>query len=374
MHCAGSINAERGYVDQESQFAYEGTIAHWVLEQCLTFDTDACDYIGMKTVRGSWHFEWADEDADFLQPIVDEIREIDGTVYPECCVDLSKWLGKGQKGTSDVIIIPRKGRRAILRDLKYGRGIPVSPVENEQAMLYSLGAWDNIISKVRPDITEFTLIIDQPRCTGGGGEWTISLDELLAFGEKARAAAKRTRDPNAPRTASASACMWCKAKDDCAEYNAFNLAMLGAEFEDLDAEELLLPADFTMDRRAKVHLHRSMIEKWLKHNDDILLAAALAGDDAGGLKAIAGRRMPAKWQNAEAAETVIEALIGERAFTKRLISPTQASKQISHEDMKAMVDPLITRGEAKPTLVSVLDDRPALIHAELYAAEFDDLD
>ena len=45
-------------------------------------------------------------------------------------------------------------------------------------MLYALGFWWNVARHVSK-ATQFLIRIDQPRCAGGGGEWRISLEDLL---------------------------------------------------------------------------------------------------------------------------------------------------------------------------------------------------
>ena len=369
MICADYPNAQEPYPNDSSSFADEGTFAHFVSDMALAFGTlTAYDLIGLKMKINGVTYEWEEYDAELLQPGLDWVREQRGTFYGEHRVDLSDWLGPNQFGTMDRCVVDDS--LMVVSDLKWGRGVPVSPVKNKQQMLYALGAWKKFASHITDPTYPILIDIDQPRCPGGGGQWRTTLRELLEFGEEARAAAERTRQPNPPRVASKDGCLWCKAKHECPTFDAFNLEMLAAEFDDLDDGEIALPDidGLTPERRAVVLNHAPMIRKWLDSIHARTLADALAGNPTGGLKAVAGRKSPDKWGDADSAEALLIPLLGEKSFTKKLITPTQASKKVSLEDMKP-IRAFIVTGERKPSLVPEDDDRPAITLAD----EFDDL-
>lgn len=372
MNCPGSVNAQAGLPDDASEFAAEGTMMHEVSDLCLRFGFGPFDFVGCVFEVDGYTFEFDDDHAEALLPGIDRLLKQGGQFFGEHRVDLSHWLGEDQFGTLD--------RGSILpawieiEDFKGGRGVPVSPVRNKQLMLYALGFWWNVARHLT-DVTEFRLRIDQPRCAGGGGEWRTTLDELLAFGEEARAASERARDPNAPRIASAEACQWCSAKrlenGGCGAFEAFNLEILGMQFEDLDAETPpALPQALTPERRAYLIQHSGMISAWLAAHHDQALQDALAGLPAGGLKAVAGRRSPSKWADKAAAEAVVEQALGEFGFTKKLITPTQAGKLMPPAEFEKILKPHVQYGEKKPILVPEADARPALLAAD----QFEDLE
>jgi len=306
--CAGKIAAEEGLPDDTSEAAAEGTFAHQISEECLAFGLDPYDFVGHRLVVDGYSFEWTADDADALALGIDQIRAFPGTFYGEQRVDLSHWLGEGQFGTLDRAVISPD--LIVLGDLKWGRGIPVSPVDNKQLKLYALGLWRAHAAETHTDpATKFLFIIDQPRCSGGGGEWSTTLRELLEFGEEARVAAERTRDPNAPRTASEKGCMFCRRRNapgGCSTYDEFMLDLIGTKFEELDVDIAVaappfLPIGMTPERRGHVVRHRKLIENWLDTLHDIHLDETIRGRPAGGLKAVEGRKSPDKWFDASAA-------------------------------------------------------------------------
>lgn len=373
MNCAGSIAAQEGLPDETSEFAAEGTNAHAISDICLTIGLEPYDFIGHRCTVEGFTFEWTEEDADYLAFGIDQMREMSkgGWFFGEQKVDLSEWLGPDQFGTLDRAIINRD--LITICDLKYGRGIPVSPIENKQLMLYALGFWQTIARSLT-DATDFLIIIDQPRCSGGGGEWRTTLDELLTFGEEARVAAEATRASDAPRTAG-SHCHWCKrrtAPGGCDAHNAFMLDLFGSKFEDLDDDvPPELPSSMTPERRSYVLSHRKLFDDWLDTLHAHALQDALHGRPCGGLKAVEGRKSPDKWKDPEAAGAALQPLLGDERFTKKVKTPTQISKEIKLSDHPAVED-LIQRGTRKPVLVSERDARPAvLMNLE---QQFDDLD
>lgn len=366
--CPPSPYINQHYDDVPSEYAARGTFLHTVSDLALSLGFDPIEIVGYKETVEGFHFELEAEDAEGLQDGIDFTNEQPGFFYGEHRVPLDEWLGEGESGTADRIVVGEN--RLFVGDLKGGHGVPVSPVRNGQAMLYALGAWKKFAPHLGDD-AEVVIHIDQPFCAGGGGLWKTSIKALRAFGEEVKAKAAAVH-PDAPRVASAQGCLWCKAKNDCATYDAFNLEMLGAEFDDLDDGEVALPdlESLTPARRATVLKHRPMIEKWLKGLHAVTLADALAGRDAGGLKAVEGRKSPDKWADPDSAEAILSKLVGTKAFAPRkIITPTQGRKSISPEDYKSLV-PFITFGERKPSLVDSDDDRPALLLTD----EFDELD
>lgn len=375
--CADYVNANRGLPDDSGEAAAEGTFAHMISDECLTHGFDAHDFIGARGRVNGFEFEWEDDDADLLQPGIDRVRELGGEFFGEHRVDVSEWTIPGQFGTLDrAVIVLIDGEWWIyIIDLKWGRAIRVSPIRNKQLVLYALGFWAMVRHRF-PTPPRFKLIIDQPRCSGGGGEWDATLDELLEIGAWLKQRAELTRLPNPPRTASEKGCMWCKrrrAPGGCDTYEEFMLELIGTSFEDVDMDIMLdrtpaLMAKLTPERRAYLIQHAGMIRKWLEGHEQGALADALQGNPVGGLKAVEGRKGADKWRDKDKAEAAVLPLLGDQTFTKKLKTPTQVGKMISPEDRAALAD-LIEVGVKKPTLAPLEDARPAIVSVE---EKFDD--
>lgn len=387
MTCAGSpllidrLTAE-GKINPRasSGAADEGTAAHQVRADCLEIGLDAYDFIGTSLKINGVDYPCDDTMADHLQVGIDWIREQSGQVIVERRVDLSHWM-PGQFGTLDTAIINRPARKATTNDLKYGAGVPVSPENNKQLMIYSLGVVDNF--DLWDVIDTFDIIIDQPRA-GGLKFWSVSMADLLVFGEEVREAAKRTEDPDAPLVASEDGCKWCPVKDTdsgCPAYNRWQLDNLGSAFDDLpdlDAEPVFPHPDaITPERRYYIVKHAHLATRWLADLHERSIDAARLGRPDPGSKLVAGQRGNRYFTDKAAAEAILVPALGDEAFSKSLIGIPDAEKQLAPTKRKpgdpdawAKLSALIDQKEGKPILVPADDPRPPLASLK---DEFDDL-
>lgn len=383
IRCPGSVKfiEDLEIPDQAGDAADEGTILHYIAEQSLVDDRHPDDWVGTRVSisdiaewtgnmdggvdeTNNFSVEITEDMADGILSGLDRIDEIPGKLFVEKRLDLSRWL-PGQFGTSDVGIVGKK--RITVFDWKFGFNA-VSPVENEQLMLYALGFWDNYARHIS-DAEEFRLIIWQPRAPGGGGEWDTNLDDLLAFGKKIKAAGKAALDEDAPRVPGLKQCEGCYCpgarRMECAEYLDFNLKNLVNDFEELDREiEHDLPIRLSrlnnLSVKRMVHLakHRPMITKFLDRIHQRLFDDALKGLPTPGLKLVQGRSPPRRWKDPLEAEPVLASALGEEAFVQKIVSPTQAEKMLPpkrYEKLKSLID----FGEKKPSLVDEHDAREA---------------
>lgn len=191
INSPGSIAQEElaeeiyGIKDESSIFAEEGTRAHELSDILLR---NAIGEIDNEEAE-LWVQEFKAEDkamVDYVGGYVDRCLELvdaeklkgnNPVVLIEEKVSYSNWAKEGF-GTCDFIMI--SGYRLVIRDFKYGKGVPVSAVDNPQPRLYALGAiqeWGWIY-----DIKEIEMHIDQPRIKNITAE-IMSIDELLTWAE-----------------------------------------------------------------------------------------------------------------------------------------------------------------------------------------------
>lgn len=385
MYCPGSVEAEAGKPDIKRRESAEGTFAHEILfDYCLKFGIEPHYYIGRKRTIDGFEIECDFDMAETLLPIFDEIQTIPGIHLYETTVDLSFWL-PGQSGTADCGILHKKF--VMIRDLKYGAGVPVHPERNEQAMAYALGMCRHF-HKLGHDLSgrKIVIVIDQPRCAGGGGVWETDLKTLREFGEEMAEKGKLALQKNAPRIPGEKQCKWCKAKDDCKPLADHMLKLAQLDFDDLDEEEpeIVSASTLTPRQRAKIIRNQKLFEGWLKAVHFLTLQDALAGRDAGGLKAVHGRAPPRRFDDPEKAEVLMKQLGIDPYKEPELLSPagaedslkkliparTKEGRQKRAEAMKKLQKRVI-EGTPKPVLVDESDPKPQVFSAD---AEFDDLD
>lgn len=372
MRCHASLRFTSSYPKEKaSPWADEGTVAHWVREECLEWGFDAYDYIGRTMKLNGVTHEVTAEMADYLQEGIDEIRQFPGRMVVEYRVDTTHWVGhdehgKPQGGTVDCAVVGQE--LVILSDLKYGFD-PVSPVENEQQMLYALAFYHQVVKHISR-ATRFMIIIDQPRAPHGGGYWYVELDDLEAFGERVKDAAYKTEDEKAAFNPCIEACKWCPAANvpgrpgGCLAHAESNIAHLDLTVDSLDVEPdepLPLPpvADLTPERLLTIHENRKSIEKFLDYCSAMALQHVLSNGPTGGKKAVLGKAGNRKWRSEGAAEAFIrEKVPHSDPFNKKLKSPSQVEKEVGKKYQVPVA--LVERSEPKPILVPEDDARPSI--------------
>lgn len=370
--CPGSVAAEKGLPDSAGIDAAHGTVFHEFAALAAELGVDPLKMIGGKlTVEKFGALPFTTEMATKMLPglaLIESLHTPGVThLLVEVRVSLAPWLGKGQFGTSDVIIIDVQARRIVVFDWKWGAGVPVSPVENDQAILYGLGVWETVAKKYfdgDPSGIEVLVVIEQPRADGGGGIWETTMEALLDEGEKVKRDVKKIADPKAPRNPGPKQCKFCKAAKHgtCREYHEFNADLIGLKFDEVsDAEEYEAPALSAISpaERSVILMNKAMILKWLEDLHAAAYKDAEAGRPVPGMKLVKGRAGARTWKDEAKAELILMKRLGEKAHTKKLISPTQAEEALGRKSYKLTIAPLVVQGEAKPSLVSSSDKRAA---------------
>ena len=380
--CPASLSFTQHYPNESSDAADEGTAAHWIREQCLEMGFDAYDFIGTIVAVNGKTYECDADMAEYLQPGIDWIREQDAThgLFVEQKVDVTHITGpdengKPQFGTLDCGWIGEEV--AGLSDLKFGAGVPVQAVDNDQQIMYLSSFYRHYVKKRAPHVKRFIIVIDQPRNSAGGGEWELTLDELLKHEKRLMKAAEKCDEDDPQFKPNAKSCQWCPAANvagrqgGCAAHAKWVSDMIDMDVEDLDAEEPWTPPKidgWTPERIAAVAVNKSSITKFVEYCVAMTLDHALRVGPVGGVKAAKGKEGRRKWSNPGAAEVFIKQNALD-PFNSVLKSPAQVAKALGKK--KPIPDSLIERNEAKPILVPVADKRPAITPLN---DEIDDLD
>lgn len=384
--CPASLRTIQGHANTSSSAANEGTHWHGIREDCLNLGFDALDFVGHTRVIDGEKFVFDEEAADFLQPGIDQIREQEGQLFVEYWVDTSEWVGLAedgnrQGGTIDAAVVGPD--RVFMSDLKAGRGVAVQAVENDQQLLYGLGLYEQVVKRIAPNCKEITFVIDQPRHAAGGGEWTISMERLLEYGVKFKAAAAACDSPNPEFVPGDKQCQWCPAANmpgrqgGCPAHAKWQLDQIEMDFEDLDeAAASGIPwapppvEGLTPERLVQISLAKSGLEKFLEYAHAKALQHIMDYGPTGGQKVVLGRRPPQKWRNADAAEAFMcQQLPSANPFNKKMKTPTQAAAEMGkkYEIPAALVE----RGQPKPIMVPVEDARPSIMTLESEFGEQD---
>lgn len=349
INCPASVKACENIPNTNSNYAAEGTAAHELAEKCLMTITPAKNYIGL-TIN---NFVVTADMAMHVQNYVDYVTSISDVLMSEQRVDFSSWVHDGF-GTADAIAIDEKNKTLHVIDLKFGQGVAVYAQGNTQAQLYALGAYD-MLSHIY-EIDFITMHIHQPRITNVT-DWTITVDELLEFGDFVKQRAEIALSDNPPFNPIEKACMWCAAKSTCGALAQKTFDVVTADFSIVNDPKLLPIESLTPERVAQIIDNLPLIESWIKSVKDHAYNLANA-NQLKGYKLVAGRGSR-KWNaDDDAIKSALTAL-NVNPIKQELISVAQAEKLISKEN-KSSFSNLYETLAGNPTLAKSDDKRPAL--------------
>lgn len=345
--CPGSVFAEKDYPNTTSVFAEEGTAAHELAEMLLRGD-NWHNVIG-ETLLESGVVVTQDM-YDYVQSYVSYVNSISGELFVEQRVDFSHIAPDGF-GTSDAIVINDSAMTIV--DLKYGKGVRVDAENNTQGILYALGAVNDY--GMLFDIKTINIVIVQPRLDHIS-EWTIGIDELNRWGERLKQAAELALSENAPRSPGEKQCQWCRAKATCPALAKLTESTLMTSFDNLDTSK---PEQLT-DEQLKVALdNKKLIVSWFDAVETLVTDRLSTGQAFNGYKLVAGRANRAWRDEATVAKVLSELLSEDTIYTRKMISPAQAEKELGKSRADLLED-LVTKPEGAPTLVPETDKRPAV--------------
>lgn len=391
MPCPGSVVLEADFPDNGSDYAREGTAAHELAAGHLAHGWDLNDYIGE---------HWNGEEHDgskwkvgITAPIVEHVMDYcnlvreyaeGGTLMVEQRVPIGHLTGEeGAGGTSDAVII--KGDTLIMIDLKFGMGVKVDAQDNPQLAMYALGTYEEF--GVLADFTHVVMVIHQPRLNHVS-EWTVTTEELLAFGEEVRKAAscvgsvwdgyaatgearfmeEPLNQPTAALNPGEKQCKFCKAKAVCPALRAEVTEMVGgssvASAEDFaqfmpEVPDSQIGANYLSMAMSKVEL----VEQWCKGVRAEVERRLLVGTPVEGFKLVQGKQGPRKWTDEIEAEKMLKSfrLREPEMYDRSIISPTTAEKVLKTSPKRwEKAQSLITRSEGKKSVAPATDKRPAL--------------
>jgi len=357
LACPASVSAEEGLPDKSSFHANEGTAAHELAEIALTTNHDCNAWVGKTLPQSGW---LVDQDmADWVQHYVNFVlasEPKDAYAGYEVRVDFSDWVPAGF-GTCDALIV--SGQTMHVIDLKFGKGVPVSPVNNSQGMLYALGAYAE--SRDFADIQTVKISIHQPRIGDGDPQtWEIGIADLLKWGEWVRQRAEACLEPGAEFVPGDKQCQWCKAKPTCKALAALTEQTILADFDDVDSPDVLTPAAKLTDKQlASVLRAKPLIASWLESIEDYVFDRLEAGEVFPGYKLVAGKANR-RWIDEAQAATALFEMLGDAAFAPaKVLSPAQAEKALGKARVRDIAG-LIIKPEGAPTLAVYDDPRPSI--------------
>ena len=367
LNCPPSAQLTRYMPDTSSEYADEGRLAHAIAD--LHLREKYIDQLGPKKFQTAlkklknnplYNTEmdrYIAEYGDYVDSAV-LAHKTKPLIAIEKRVSFGEYVPDGY-GTCDAVIL--SGELLHVIDLKYGKGVPVSPENNPQVMLYALGALENL--DVIGEITRVKLTIAQPRLNAWE-EWETTADELRAWGcGVVKPIAERAMAGHGEYKAG-SWCKFCKAKFRCVTRSA-TLALEGIPLN----KELGLIDNAELARRIMIIAPYVEILSDLK---DLALSECLAGRSVPGYKAVEGRSNRAFTDIEAAFAAAIRAGYDEDALYKREPVTLTAAERYLGKAFKDVMGPFVHKPPGKPTLAPDSDARPAMTNVISVDDAFDD--
>lgn len=368
MACTPSARLEMQFPDKAGEAAAEGTLAHSIGENLIKavvlFDPsylqDAEELTHDRLYKPEM-MEYCQAYADFvLERFADATRRSkDALIFLETEIDLTKYIEEGF-GTGDVFIIADETLDFI--DLKYGKGVPVSAVENKQMMVYALGALQEF--GMLYDIKRVRMTIFQPRLDSVS-EWEISVEELKAWAETDLVPKAKLAYVGEGDFVPGPHCLFCRAKAVCKANADAQLEVLKYEFR----ESVLLTDEEVADILTKA----DTIEKWLKSVEAHALTEAVNnGKQWPGYKLVEGRSVRVITDEAKVEDKLVANGFKVEHIQKpaELLGITALEKVVGKKKFEELLKDFVIKPAGKPTLVPLADKRPPLNSLETAKLDF----
>lgn len=363
MKCNPSARLEDMFPDCSSEYAEEGTLAHEISELKLTkyLKTMSLRTFNSKMKKLKSHKLYKPEMENYTDVYVDNIKELlmsfdkPGTAEIEKKVDFSEYVPEGF-GTCDFVTVDNE--TLYIRDLKYGRGVPVSAQDNPQLMLYSLGAY--LEFSLFKDIENINMGIIQPRLD------IVSIFEISA--DKLMKWAENEVKPNAEKAFKGEGdfkvgqCTFCRAKALCRARAEANMSL---------ETEMKLKGNILSNEEMGEILNRARdIVKWVKDIENYCQQAILRGEYVLGWKVVEGRSVRAFSDTEKAMEVLKEKGVAEELmYERKMLTLTQLEGVVGKKDFNEYVGDFIIKPKGKPTLVPESDKRAPYVNDVINASD-----
>lgn len=366
LACPPSARLTEFMPNETSVYAEEGTKAHYLCEQVVRrslpgwagLPPAAMDDLMDGDAYDAEMKEAAKLYAEFIHNIYDSFPHTP-TVCVEQHVKMTYWVPECF-GTCDCLLIGDGVLHVI--DFKYGAGVPVSPEENTQMMLYALGAWD--LFSATDDIQTVRMSIVQPRIQSEPETWEISESSLIRWAEDfLKPMAKLAWEGKGELNPGEKQCRWCKAKPQCRAWKDKYGPL--ADFvchTDPGAND---PRLLTPDEIGAWLVEAQGIADYVKCLQEYAQQQLQCGTAIPGWKLVEGRSVR-RFTDPDAAFKAIEAdgISEAMLYERSPISLTAAEKLLGKKRFAEVCGTWVEKPKGKPTLAPESDKRPAYDAAE----------
>lgn len=357
--CTPSARLELNFPDTESDAAREGTLAHAIAEKLLKSGSHLLELKDWQTFKDQEFYTQAMY--EYVQDFVNYIfehkqKKLKSWHSPERKIDLSFIVPESFGHIDEPFVV---GNTLHIFDLKYGKGVEVSAIENTQLKIYALGMLEELDGVF--DLETVILHIYQPRLNNIS-EFKIPVKDLKKWGEEFLRPRALLAFAGEGDFVAGPHCHFCKAQPKCKAIFDYNSKIAALRFEDhtlLDDTEM-----------AEVFLKLKVFKNWIKSISDYMLLEALKGHDWPGLKLVEGSSKRKYGDPSTIEKTLLTELhISNMHKPKELLNFEEMLKLIGKEAFEQHITPNLIMPRGKPTVVSANDKRPVFADAATVFAD-----
>lgn len=377
LTCTASPRLEDQFPDTTSAAAEEGTVAHELAElelrrYLMLPDNPSQTEIAAidRKIKASEYYGRDMEDyvRRYVGFVLETLMRYKGAaefmglpapyIMLETRLDLSKYV-PDSFGTGDVIIVsPGLGIEII--DLKYGKGVPVSAIDNTQMRLYALGVLD-IPALQTYEFHLIKMTINQPRLNDISSE-EMSSGALQAWGME-YVKPRAIEAAYGPGTfVPGDHCKFCKARFVCKARGEEQLKLL--PFTEKK------PETYSLDEVAQLLEKIDHMASWAKEVKEYAFNQALEGNSVPGYKLVSGIAKRSIVDPEGLKALILFDLGGDKITEEALSKPPELlplgklEKLIGIDWIEQNAAGLVTKKQPKPALVPLSDKRPEYQRSE----------
>lgn len=376
LHCTAAPRFEEQFPENTSEYAEEGRLAHAICElkviKHFTTQIKPRTYTSRlkKLKENPLYSDEMDKTSDlYLEHLTERAMQYNAkpNVAAEVQVDFAEYVPEGF-GTCDCIMIG--GDTLSITDYKHGKGVPVSAENNPQMRLYALGALKRYKPVYGDSIKKVCMTIDQPRIQSEPSSETITVEELLAWGESIKPIAAKAF-AGLGTFCPGEHCRFCRGKAKCKTRADQNTAL--EEFKDCVPQNAENPPLFGQGVLTDAEIGDLLVRgqelvKWYKDLEEYALGTILKGGTIPGWKAVAGRSNRTFTDTEAALNAAVAA-----GYDKSLLydlkpkTLTELEKLMGKTEFADKLGSFVVKPIGKPTLALLTDKREAYSPA---AADF----
>lgn len=367
LNCPLSVSMEEKIPQEESEYAKEGTLAHFVAENKIKLALKYCTRVQYHKAIKGYDIQkdidnYTEEYKDFVIESFNRAKGKDKNAYIdiEKKLDLSVYVPEGF-GTADCVIVA-EGCLEII-DLKYGKGVRVEAEDNSQLKLYALGAFEDY--DFIYDIKEVTMTIYQPRIDNISS-YSMLADDLLEWGERVKEKAKKAYKGEGECKAGKHCDEgFCRARAICRAYNEKS-----QKLEKFNYKE---PKLLTVDEIAEVLDCSERLTKWVKVVKEYALSQAIQGVEFPGFKLVEGRSTQKFNIGQEEILEKLKDLDIDEIAPRKLKCMSELKSIVGKDKFNELLGAYIIKPQGSPTLVPMEDKRAKINSIEAAKEDFSEL-